>query len=261
MKSSLAAILLLVVSLAHGQEIITLTTRADATQSYLLVKPSGSPQAVGVLFPGGGGSIRLRVEGSRIAFSPNNFLVRTRTLFAGRGVAVAVMDAPSDESSGMSDDFRTGDKHVSDIRAVVADLGKRFPRSPVFLIGTSRGTLSAAYAGRALGRDVSGTILTSAIYRQSGKRPGPTLSGFDFGAIASPLLVVHHRDDACRVTPYGEAQRLAGKYPLISVSGGKTPESEPCEALSAHGFLGKEEETVEAIVNWMLKKPYRNEIN
>jgi hypothetical protein len=33
-----------------------------------------------------------------------------------------------------------------------------------------------------------------------------------------------------------------------------------CEAQSAHGFLGKEAETVEAIVGWMLGRPYRREI-
>ena len=73
--------------------------------------------------------------------------------------------------------------------------------------------------------------------------------------------IVHHREDGCRFTPYSEARRLADKYPLISVSGGKSPESGPCEALSAHGYLGKEDETVEAIVNWMLQKPYRLDIN
>ena len=202
------------------------------------------------------------MEDGAIKLSSNNFLVRTQTLFADRGVAVAVVDAPSDQSNGMSDEFRTGDQHISDIRAVVTDLAKRFPGSPVFLIGTSRGTLSAAYAGRALGKDVGGTALTSAIYTTAGKRPGPVLSGFNFGAGASPVLIVHHREDACRVTPYSEARRLAEKYPpLVSVSGGKPPESDPCEALSAHGYLGKEEETVEAIVNWMLKKPYNKDIN
>jgi len=71
---------------------------------------------------------------------------------------------------------------------------------------------------------------------------------------------VHHHQDGCQITPYAEARRQSDRYPLISVSGGKPPQSEPCEALSAHGYLGKEPETVEAIVHWMLKKPYRKEI-
>jgi hypothetical protein len=31
--------------------------------------------------------------------------------------------------------------------------------------------------------------------------------------------------------------------------------------MSAHGFVGRESETVEAIVNWMLKRPYATEIS
>lgn len=31
-------------------------------------------------------------------------------------------------------------------------------------------------------------------------------------------------------------------------------------AMSAHGDLGKEAETIEAIVGWMLRKPYRRDI-
>jgi hypothetical protein len=75
------------------------------------------------------------------------------------------------------------------------------------------------------------------------------------------LLLAHHYDDGCNATPYIEAKRLAERYPLISVKGGKPAVSPPCEALSEHGFLGKEAETVEAIANWMLKKPFAKEIN
>ena len=59
---------------------------------------------------------------------------------------------------------------------------------------------------------------------------------------------------------FRSAAVLAGKYPLISVSGGRTAESDPCEALTPHGFYGKESETIEQIVNWMLKKPFQPEV-
>ena len=57
------------------------------------------------------------------------------------------------------------------------------------------------------------------------------LSGFNWGQIKVPLLFVHHADDGCGATPYREAARLAARYPLITVHGGKPPESAPCEAL------------------------------
>jgi hypothetical protein len=217
---------------------------------------------VAVLLPGGGGNIRLRSENGRIRFGPNNFVVRTRAEYVSRGVVAAIVDAPSDQQNGMSDSFRTGRQHYTDIAAVTEDLRKRFPRIPVFLVGTSRGTISAAFIGKRMGKAVDGVVLTSGVFLPgSGAREQPGLSGFDFSSIAAPLLLVHHVEDACSVTPYSEAKRLSGRYPLISVSGGLPPQGGPCDPLSAHGYLGKESETTAAIVAWMLKKPYPSEIN
>jgi pimeloyl-ACP methyl ester carboxylesterase len=173
------------------------------------------------------------------------------------------MDAPSDhQSSGITDAFRMGADHLTDISAVVADLGKRFPGLPIFLVGTSRGTISAAALGARLGSNSGGVVLSSTLFRSSG-RSGELkigLSEFDFGTIKIPVLFVHHVSDQCRVTPYSDAARFADKYPLISVFGGRAPESGPCDPFSAHGYFGKESETVEEIVNWMLKKPFREEV-
>jgi pimeloyl-ACP methyl ester carboxylesterase len=249
----------------RAEEIVTLPTRDGVTQSYMLTAPAGgAPQAIAVLFPGGGGNIRLRHENGTVRVSSNNFLVRSRNQFAQRGAVAAVVDASSDLQSGMSDDFRASAQHVADMRVVIADLERRFPKTPVFLVGTSRGTVSAAYVGREMGSGVAGVVLTAAVYLASGRRArqgGMGLSGFDFSSIKSPTLLVHHRNDGCGITPYDAARQLAGRLPLVSVSGGSPPVSKPCEAMSEHGFLGRESETVEAIVNWMLRKPYRSEID
>jgi hypothetical protein len=257
--------LLSLVIAAHAQEIVTLPTRSGVTQLFLIAGLPQNSQAVAVLFPGSGGLIRLRQEKGDIKFGPNNFLVRSRGEFVKRDVVAVIVDAPSDYQSGggMSDDFRLGADHFTDISAVVADIGKRFPSLPVFLVGTSRGTISAAALGARFGSQLAGVVLTSTVFRQSGGRVGESgrgLSRFDFGTIKIPVLFVHHVSDQCGVTPYGDAARLADKYPLISVLGGRSPESGPCDALSAHGYLGKEPETVEEIVNWMLKKPFRQEV-
>jgi hypothetical protein len=47
---------------------------------------------------------------------------------------------------------------------------------------------------------------------------------------------------------------------LISVTGGKPPESGPCDPFAAHGYFGKEAETVDAIAGWMLRKPFAKDI-
>ena len=250
---------------ASAQEIATLSTRPTVMQSYFLAGVPNNPQAIAVLFPGSGGVIRLRQEQEGIKFDSDNFLVRSQTELTKRGVVAAVLDAPSDQQNGwgMSDEFRLGADYFRDVAAVVGDLKKRFPEKPLFLIGTSRGSISPAALGARFGQEVSGVVLTAAMFRQTGrqsKEPGPGLSGFDFGTVKISLLLVHHVGDQCNATPYSGAARLSDKYPLITVAGGSPPQSGPCDPLSAHGFLGKESETVEQIVNWMLKKPFQHEV-
>jgi Serine aminopeptidase, S33 len=246
---------------AHAQEIVALNTRPGVTQSFFIANMGGvKPEAAALLFIGGGGYIGLRMENGQPRFSAGNFLPRSRAEFIRNGILPVIMDNPSDQQGheGMNDSFRASSQHADDIRAVVADVKRRYPGLPVFLVGTSRSTISVAYLGRAFGDDVAGVVLSSSLF-YAGRRSA--LAGFDFSSVKAPLLFVHHREDACPSTPYTDASRLGEKFPLVSVKGGKPPESGPCDPFAAHGFLGKEPETVDAIAAWMLKKPYRKEID
>lgn len=257
----LLALLLLVAALpARAQELVTLETRPGARLSFFITGMGDvQAKAVGLMLIGGGGKIRLREENGKIKFSDRNFLPRSREEFVAAGIRPVILDSPTDqqEGRGMTDEFRMSAAHVQDLRAVLAEVKKRFPGLPVFLLTTSRSTLSGAYLARALGGELAGVALTSSLFRS---RNNPMLAAFDFGSIRIPILFVHHRDDGCRTTPYFEAERLGAKYPLISVSGGKPPQSDPCEPLSAHGYFGNEAETVAAIAAWMLGKPYPKDI-
>jgi hypothetical protein len=257
--------LLLLGAAAGAQEVITLSTRPGVMQSYFLASLPRTPQAIALLFPGSGGHVHLRQEDGRIKFSPGNFLIRTRSEFVKRGVVAAFIDAPSDMQKGwgMTDEFRLGGQHYTDMAMVAADLRKRAPNIPLFLVGTSRGTISAASLAARFGEEVSGAVLTATMFRAAGRKsnePGPGLSKFDFATIKVSVLFVHHVSDQCASTPYGDAARLTDKYELVSVFGGLSPQSDPCQAHSAHGFFGKEGETVEQIVNWMLKRPFQHEV-
>jgi pimeloyl-ACP methyl ester carboxylesterase len=149
----------------------------------------------------------------------------------------------------MSDAYRMSARHADDVRAVMAELRRRHPSLPVYLIGTSRGTVSAAYAGASLGDAVAGVVLTSTAFNAT--RGGAGVSGFDWNSIHSRLLFVHHADDACHATPYFMAKRVASGHALVTARGGDAPRSDPCEAFSAHGYLGIEAPVVDAIVRWM----------
>jgi hypothetical protein len=248
---------------AHSQEIVTLKTRERVTQSFFIAAMGEvKPQAAALLFTGGGGNIRLRTEDGKPRFGAQNFLPRSRLEFIRNGIVPVIMDNPSDQQAGtgMSDDFRQSAAHAADVRAAVAEVRRRFPGLPVFLVGTSRSTISMAHLGRSMGSEVDGVVLSSSLF-YLGKRGGAMLTLFDFSTVKTPLLFVHHREDACPSTPFSEADRLGARFPLIAVRGGKPPQSGPCDPLAPHGFFGREPETVDAIAAWMLKKPWPKEID
>jgi hypothetical protein len=256
----LLAALLLAALPAHGRGIVTLQTRPGVTLSFFVAGMEGvEPKAVALMLIGGGGNIHLREEGGKVKFGDKNFLPRSRRDFIAAGIQPVILDNPTDQQAGdgMSDAFRESASHTTDLRAVLADVKRRFPGLPVFLVTTSRSTISGAYQGRALGKELAGVVLSSSLFRS---RQGPVLAIFDFRGIPVPVLFVHHREDTCGATPYYEAERLGMAFPLISVSGGKPRESDPCEPFSAHGYYGKEAQTVAAIAAWMFGKPHPKEI-
>jgi predicted esterase len=246
-----------------AENMFTIPTRSGVTLSYLLDQDkSVAPKVVVISFVGALGAIGLerRAQNGPVKFGPTaNFLVRIRDRMTDADVADVIVDSPSDQlPGGMSDRFRLGQDHATDIRALVGDLKQRFPGAKIFLLGTSRGTISAAALGASLGDAVQGVVLSSTV--TNADRTGTALSAFDFSSIKVPVLLVHHHDDGCRSSPYSGAERLAKKFPLVSVSGGDPPQSEPCEAMSQHGYLGREAPTTEAIRNWMLGHEFAREI-
>lgn len=220
---------------------VSVATRPGVQVPCLVVRaPDSEPTRLVLLFAGGPG----RVGPGALSNPEANFLVRSRALFVAPDIAAAVLDVPSDNPGGMSDRFRMGAEHAEDIGRVMDFLKTRFPRATDFyLVGTSRGTLSAAYAGRRLEDRLKGIVLTSEVLEESRPLKGARV----------PVLLVHHRRDGCRSSAYGAAQRLSRELgvPLITVDGGSPPVTGPCEPGSPHGYWGREAETVEMILRWI----------
>jgi alpha-beta hydrolase superfamily lysophospholipase len=243
---------------AKDEAVRTIPTRAGVIESFVLVRPSGAPVASVVLFMGGRGAVGL----GRGSIGPRNtnFLVRTRQLFADHGALVAVLDAPSDRTSDALVHFRTTAEHAADVRAMVAALRAEAP-APVWLVGTSMGSVSAANAAARLqegGPD--GIVLTSSVMSRS-RDMGESLQDVALDRIRVPVLIVHHRDDGCphsRYTFTNWAMRQLSASPkreLISFSGGDAPQSDPCEPLAPHGYFGIEAKVVDAIMSWIAATP------
>jgi pimeloyl-ACP methyl ester carboxylesterase len=238
---------------AASSRLVSIKTPRGVKQAFILITPD-KPVASVILFAGGHGGLGLK-SASSMAWGAGNFLVRTRDLFAAQGFAVAVVDAPSDHRK-MTAMFRMSAAHAGDIAAVAAYLKKQ-ANMPVWLIGTSMGTFSAAEGAIAAG-NVDGLVLTSTI---TGAEPKWKIKHSHPDGVASmalarvtvPTLIVAHRHDGCEVSPASGAPKLkahlskARKVDIVLLDGGKPPASEPCEAKAQHGYFGIETKAVGAI--------------
>jgi hypothetical protein len=243
----------------RGQDsvnVVDIPTRPRVTQRMVVLSPK-KPKAAAILLAGGHGGLQISANGS-IGWGRGNFLVRSRKLFVEQGLIVAIVDAPSDrQKAPYLSGFRGTREHVNDLKAVIAWLRKKADVS-IWLVGTSRGTESAAFAATCLtGHDgPDGLVLTSTILRDSQEFSVP---GLQLDLLRIPVLVVHHVDDSCGHCPFADTSKLMdklGKSPkkeLLPVKGGVT-EGDPCGAQSHHGFNGVESEVVKKIGAWMLKK-------
>ena len=221
---------------------------------YMRATPGAN--ATLVLLPGGAGGIgKIGPTGWP---EGANFLVRSAPLFSARGFNLAIVARPSDQSD-MDYPFRVSATAMDDLRRVLRQVRSTFA-GPVWVVGTSRGTVSGTAAAIAM-RDeglMDGLVLTSSVtaYRTVGAVPTQALD-----KITIPVLVFHHEKDACRACRPDEVPAIdkglvnSRRHALIMFSGGEGESGNPCEALHFHGFIGAEPQAVERIAQWIAATP------
>jgi len=241
---------------ARADTVITLSPRPGVMQMFLLWDPSPSdPQVVLLIFPGGGGNIGFEAINGYVVARTGYLFSRQRDLVQRPEVAVAVITAPSDRPD-MDAEFRRSAQHSEDMAAVMDVLKSRFPKGRLVLLGHSRGTVSAAYVGQALGDRVGAVILVSGFYDRDPRR-GVGLSEFNFDGLKTPLLIVHHVKDLCPTTLFGSAQKLTERFPSIVVDGpDETRTEQPCAPGTNHWFARREKETIDQVFNWLHGKTW-----
>lgn len=252
MRILLAVLLLTAHAIAASGEdkLINIDTRPGVSVSVYYMKRDRAPATV-VLLPGGAGGIGFKDGRPK----SDNFLVRSRDHFADSGFNVAVVGKPTDQNE-LDYEFRVSPQHMEDLRRVVEYL-KRDGGVPIWLIGTSRGTVSAAAAIEFGNEQLAGIVLTASVtsFKKTGAVPAQKLS-----AIRIPVLVLHHERDACPICKPQEVSSIlrglsnAPVKKQTMANGGANPRGDPCEALHWHGFVGMEKEAVAIITDW-LKDP------
>ena len=222
-----------------------------APQNVLILSPATKPIAAVVMFPGGDGQIGIGANGS-IA-RPGNFLIRTRAQWLARGFLFVAVDAAAARASAHGD--RVGPANQRAIAEIVSAVRSRTP-APIWLLGTSAGAPAAVAGAASLpAGSIRGVVISSPI-----SMPGTHDSVFDapLARVSVPVLIQIHQQDGCRVTPPANAARIKAALtsaPVVEVqefSGGAPPRSLPCEAFAQHGFLGIEDQVVNAAANWIV---------
>lgn len=230
-------------------EIVRVPSR-DGVTVGVFWEAAPKPTGTVLLFPGGQGNVGRVVNGQPTS---GNFLVRTHAEFLRAGYNVAIMGKPSNHEDLQFAD-RVSDWHLQDTIAVIEFL-KAKSAAPIWLVGTSRGSISVAHAAINFRDDrLAGIVLTASVvaYRFPGALPRQKLED-----ITLPTLVVHHEKDECaacrphEVRPLLKRLTAAPRKELLMIGGGHSPTGDPCEAFHWHGFINFERETIASIVRWM----------
>ncbi len=284
MRSSLVGTLMLLsTAVVVGQsnaavkdcgELVKIETHDRTTTLYALAYPQPAPPQAArvalVLLVGGGGHLNLDDKGCPRALTGNS-LVRSIPHFHGAGFATALVDAPSDyQGENGLVGFRVTAKHAEDLGKVITDVRAR-TKASVWIVGTSRGSISAANAAARLSGASSpdGLVLTSAL--MSGSRSGQkawvadTVFDLPLESIRMPVLVVGHADDKCIRSPPDLMDRItartSGAREQVIVVVGGTGSTGPtglnaCEGRAPHGFIEQEAEVAAGIARFIAGSPY-----
>jgi hypothetical protein len=169
MKALIAALGFLITTTSTGfaaDELVAVT--GGETFNYILTTRSPGAIAYGViLMPGGPGRVNPHMEGSKLVLAGSgNFLIRSREIFADQRFVAASTDATSSPER---------------IQAIMGDLRKRYGNLAIYVIGTSKSTISSMSLAKSLDGQAAGFIHTSSM---------SAISSFDTRASKSRNLIV-----------------------------------------------------------------------
>lgn len=234
---------------SRDDRVFDLPMRNGDHQRIMLFTPRHARGTI-VMLPGGAGDVGVERDGD--IRHGENFVVRTRAMWTARGYAVLIPDAIDRANL-------RGMRSSPQYAALIGDLvgfAHRKATGPVFLLGTSQGSIAAMNgAAHATPGSIAGIVLTESVSVMGGSHE--TVFSADPQLVRVPALVVANRDDRCSVAPPGAAQRIAASMSasrdvhVLMVSGGTTRSANDCGSLSPHGYFGIEAQVVDMTVRWM----------
>lgn len=232
-------------------------SKSPVIQRAILLKPSVPSDTALLFYRGWSGIANIKSEND---WKRNlNYLQNNTDLFAQAGIALVVMDCPSDENKvaqgntplACNDDYRSSIKHADDVRKIMAVLKEKYGITKFFIMGHSYGTISSKWLAKNLGNEIQGSIHSAAKTVASPRMRvyGYSAESFDMSSLKAPALNIHHGDDQCIYTPYSTVLAYS-KNNLITVKGG-IPNGDVCGGGHYHSYEGREEVSSKAIIQWI----------
>jgi alpha-beta hydrolase superfamily lysophospholipase len=232
-----------------SEQLVELRLRQGETQKVLLVTPPDARAAI-VMLPGGAGDVGL--TGSADIRHSDNFVVRTRAMWARRGFTVLIPDTIGHANLR---GIRSSPGYASVVNDLVK-LAHRQVTGPVFLLGTSQGSIAAVNAAaHATAGSIAGVVLTESVSVMGGS--GETVFSASLELVRAPALIVANRDDQCNVAPPEAASQIARAMTMsrdvqvLIVTGGSNRSAKNCGSLTPHGYYGIEDQVIAKISRWM----------
>ena len=209
-----------------------------------------------ILLAGGNGLLNLDANGYPQS-SSGNFLIRSGNEFMLRGMNVMMADVAPALPTGISYTARLNGTHKAMIQTFINAAATRWPGKPIWVIGTSNGSVStvAAAGDTTPVTGAFGFVLTSSVTVLD-TPANQALFDADKLRINKPTYVVWNAPDSCSVSPPAGSLALfnalttATKSSLV-MTGGHSVMSDLCGAFSWHGYAGLEAATVAPIVAYI----------
>ncbi|ALP68753.1 hypothetical protein AN416_37940 (plasmid) [Paraburkholderia caribensis] len=201
------------------------------------------------MFPGGTGDVGIERNGE--IRHGDNFVVRTRDLWAQKGYGVLIVDAINHRSIRGK---RDSPKYARVVHEILT-YARSMTNAPLWIMGTSQGSIAAMLAAStARPGEVAGVVLTESVSVLG--RSHETVFDAHPETVRVPALVVANRDDGCWVAPPTDAEAIAKamshtRADVLMEEGGKTDSADACSSRTPHGYWGIDDRVVDDITRWM----------